>query len=307
MLSSGLHLPRGAAEILRTARSRVAGRAESQDRGGQPWYRIEAKADTAELYIFDEISIWGVTAADFVRDLTALDVSSLVLHLNSPGGWVDDGIAIHNALRDHRADVEVRVDGLAASIASVIAMAGDRVVMNRHSMLMIHDAAVVLDVLGNFNAAQLEQIEREVVQLREAMDRTSDVIAGVYTARAGGTAAEWRARMRAETWYTADEAVSAGLADEAVATSAGSNSTNKFDLSIFQHPPAHLLPNQAPAPGEVTKRIAERALRDAGLSRAAAMAVLAGGWDEATGDARDARALEDLPEFIRSLSGRSVA
>lgn len=156
----------------------------------------------AEVWIYDEIGFWGVTASDFAQDIAALDVEEITLRLNSPGGDVYDGIAIMNALMDHKAKVTVKIDALAASIASVIAMAGDEVVMGPHSEFMIHDAST----LGYGDAAAL----REVADM---LDRVSNNIAEVYAERAGGDSADWREKMLAETWFTAAEAVEAGLAD----------------------------------------------------------------------------------------------
>ena len=104
------------------------------------WYRITAEATAedaptrAKVNIYDAIGgWWGVSASMFVQQLDALDVDELEVHINSPGGAVWDGIAIMNALRQHRARVTVIVDGLAASAASVVAMAGDEVVMGNGS------------------------------------------------------------------------------------------------------------------------------------------------------------------------------
>src|SRR5690242_14058447 len=114
---------------------------ESEHSEPREWYRIQNKAkSTARVDLFDAISWWGVSAQDFVRDLNDLDVDNIDLHINSPGGNVYDGIAIYNALKDHKATVNVTVDGIAASIASVIAMVGETVTMNTYSELMIHDA-----------------------------------------------------------------------------------------------------------------------------------------------------------------------
>jgi len=113
-----------------------------------------------------------------------------------------EGVAIANVLRQHPADVTVWVDGLAASAGSVIAMAGDEIVMGIGAQLMIHDAWG--RALGPAD---------EMRQAAAMLDSTSDAIAATYAARAGGTTAEWRAVMVAETWYTAEEAVAAGLAD----------------------------------------------------------------------------------------------
>ena len=173
--------------------------------GRNDWYRIEnnAGSDVATVYVFDEIGYFGVTASDFIRDLSAITATSVDLHLSSPGGCVFDGFAIFEALRTHRARVTVHIDSLAASIASVIAMAGDKIIIGKFSEVMIHDASTV--AIGN--AAELREVA-------EHLDRESDRIAAVYAERAGGTVKQWRARMLAETWFSATEAVEAGLADE---------------------------------------------------------------------------------------------
>jgi ATP-dependent protease ClpP protease subunit len=167
------------------------------------WYRITATADDrTEVFIYDAISEWGVNAGDFVRDLRAITTPSIDLHLNSPGGLVFDGIAIFTALRNHPATVTSYVDGIAASAASFVAMAGDDIVMEKPAKMMIHDAQGV--TIGG------PQAHREMLDL---LDELSDTIAEVYADRAGGTVADWRAAMRRETWYSAAQAVKAGLAD----------------------------------------------------------------------------------------------
>lgn len=171
--------------------------------GRRDWYRLTNLADgSVDLYVYDEIGFFGVTANDLVNQLRDLDTDRITVRLNSPGGEIFDGIAIYNALRSHQAKITVQVDSLAASIASVIAMAGDEVVMGPFSQMMIHDGLGM--VMGN--AADM----REMADL---LDRQSDNIAAIYQARAGGQARSWRAKMRAETWYSAQEAVDAGLAD----------------------------------------------------------------------------------------------
>ncbi|SDU42498.1 ATP-dependent protease ClpP, protease subunit [Jiangella alkaliphila] len=223
---------------LKTTRPLAALRAGRND-----WYRIStrADADVAVVDIYDEIGYFGITAQSFVRDLRAINAAEIELHLNTPGGDTWDGIAIYNGLRDHPASVTVIVDGLAASAGSFIAQAGDRVVMNRSSEMMIHDAWGFC--IGN--AADMT----EMVAL---LDRISGDVAGIYADRAGGTADEWRAAMKAETWYTADEAVAAGLADEVNGAGDG-DAKNSFDLSIYSYAgragaPAPVIPTSAPAP-----------------------------------------------------------
>ena len=124
------------------------------------------------------------------------------MHVNSGGGDVFDGLAIGEAIRSHKGPVAIHVDGIAASIASVIVQAAQQRVMAPGSMMMIHDA--LGGVAGN---------AAEVAKFADTLDKVSDNIAAVYASRAGGTPAMWRGQMKAETWYTADEAVTAGLAD----------------------------------------------------------------------------------------------
>lgn len=191
--------------------------------GRNDWYRIENRAaDVAQVYLFDEIGWFGVTAADFVDDLREVTAGRIELHINSPGGDVFDGVAIYNALLDHAAAVDVVVDSLAASAASFIAQAGDTVAMNRGAQMMIHDAWGLS--IGNAS---------DMRELADLLDRQSDNIAAIYADRAGGTVAQWRDLMRDETWFNADEAVDAGLADEVRGRAAQSD--NSFDLSVFTH------------------------------------------------------------------------
>lgn len=181
--------------------------------GAPNWYRIDNSAvaangeRSAEIFIYDEIgaSWWGggVSADDFVRELATLNVDRIDLRLNTPGGDAFDGIAIYNALRVHRAQVHVYVDALAASAGSIIAMAGDTVTMRRASRMMIHDASG----LAVGNAADMRSFA-------DLLDALSDDIAATYVARAGGSVADWRTRMLAETWFSAEEAVKAKLADD---------------------------------------------------------------------------------------------
>ena len=196
---------------------------------GADWCRVEAKAPTAEqaetvaeVHIYDEIGYWGTSAKDFAQQLAELDVDRIQLRINSPGGNAWDGVAIMNTLRRHRARVEVTVDGIAASATSLIAMAGDHIVMNRSSQMMIHDTSG----MAWGNAATM----RETADL---LDKLSDSYADAYAKRAGGTRGQWRDVMRAETWYTAEEAVLAGLADEW--DGSADSAAAAFDLSRYTY------------------------------------------------------------------------
>lgn len=201
---------------------------------GQQWYRIEnASPDVAEVYIYDEIGYWGVTAGEFVRELGEID-TPINLHLNSPGGDVFQGMAIYNALANHPHDVNCFIEALAASIATVIAMGCKNITIAPHARMMIHEAYT-------FAAGNAEDMRRTA----DRLDSTSDNIASIYAERADGDTATWRGRMRAETWYTDEEAVAAGLADAIGRSNDATEESDRarfaarqaagFDLSIFRH------------------------------------------------------------------------
>ncbi len=169
------------------------------------WYSIKAKADqkTAEISIYDEIGYWGVTAKQFIGDLKALDATTIKLAINSPGGAVFDALAIYNALRQHPAAVEVTIMGVAASAASVIAMAGDTIVMPENAFMMIHNPLN----LAYGNADDLRE-------MADVLDKIGASLIGIYAKRTGLPEDEIKALLDAETWLNAEEAVTKGFADE---------------------------------------------------------------------------------------------
>lgn len=203
-------MPGKAATLMASQRERAEKQREQLGIEARSWYRITnaTDSDEAEVMLYDEIGgWWGRTADDLIAELRDITAPRMRVRINSPGGSVFEGIAIANALRAHPASVTVQVDSLAASIASVIAMAGDRIEMAPNSMLMIHDASGLC--LGDAN---------DMEEMAELLDLISDNIADAYAARAGGTREQWRERMKAETWYLPDDAVENGLADEAITT-----------------------------------------------------------------------------------------
>ncbi|MBP2208172.1 ATP-dependent protease ClpP protease subunit [Rhodococcus percolatus] len=214
------------------------------------WCRINAQAGAAtEIMIYDVIgSYWMETDAQSIANqIKDLDTDEIVVRLNSPGGDAFDGIAIMNALRAHSATVTVRIDGLAASAASVIAMAGDEIVMGEGSQMMIHEAWL-------YTSGSADYLRSEA----DRLDKMTDSITSLYARRAGGEFDEWRALVAAETWFTAEEAVAAGLADK-VGTSAPDSGapTAAFNLSHFRfagrdHAPAPRIPSAEAV--EVTNR-----------------------------------------------------
>jgi ATP-dependent protease ClpP protease subunit len=168
----------------------------------RPRARVENVGTTAQVWLYEEIGGFGIWAADLVPALAQLQADQIEVHLNSPGGDYFDGVAIANGLANHPANVVVHVDGLAASAASVIAMAGDEIIMHPGSQMMIHDA-----ITGTYgNAGEHKRTEA-------LLDKVSADIAALYASRAGGDAGTWRTQMLAETWLSAEEAVTSGLAN----------------------------------------------------------------------------------------------
>lgn len=196
------HLPSNLASLRAAWRA-----AENVAERAAPCFRISAvDSGKPKLYVFGVIGGWDLDAAEFVQAVHALDAAEVDLHINSPGGFVYDTLAMFEALTAHDAVVDVHIDGLAASAASVIAMAGDSVEIAKGGRVMIHDAQGI----GIGSPADMREYA-------DMLDAVSDDIAGYYADRAGGEPATWRAAMSAETWYSASQAVDAGLADTVAA------------------------------------------------------------------------------------------
>jgi ATP-dependent Clp protease, protease subunit len=198
------------------------------------WFDFRAQAKGAEIVIYDEIGAFGIPAKAFLDELKALGpIAELTIRINSPGGSVFDGVAIYNALKRHDAAITVWIDGIAASIASMIAMAGDEVVMPENAMLVLHDpSGLVAGTASDMRA------------MAEALDRMKAGMVAAYRDKSGRDDAEIEELMRDETWFSAEEAVALGLADrveQPVAMAA------HFDLSRFRNPPPQLVAKTANA------------------------------------------------------------
>ena len=192
------------------------------------WYAIRARGTGAEVAIYDEIGAYGVSAKGFLAELGALpDGTPVDLRLNSPGGSVFDAVAIYNALKRHEGTVTVWIDGIAASAASYIAMAGDEVVMPENAFLMIHDpSGLAMGTAGDMRA------------MAEALDKIAGSLVRGYATKSGKSNDEIAALMAAETWFDAADAVAAGFADrlaEPVRMAA------RFDICRFRNAPPDLV------------------------------------------------------------------
>lgn len=238
-----------------------------------PDVRAADSDDDRSISVYDVIGTdwWtgeGVTAKRVAAALRNMGAGPVTVNVNSPGGDMFEGLAIYNLLREHKGDVTVKVLGLAASSASIIAMAGDTIQIARAGFLMIHNGWVV--VAGN----RLEL--REIADWMEPFDKA---MSDIYSARTGIDAPDIQKMMDSETWVGGADAVDQGFADELLA----SDQVGSGDTKANAH---------------VMRRV-EAAFRAAGLPRSASQRLLnefkSSLSDSAGSGARDAtgRSLSD--------------
>lgn len=247
------------------------------------WYRFSNQADdptVAELFVFDDIgkSYWDdntVTAKQFLADLKALGagVTKVVVRINSLGGDVFDAVAIANALRGEKAKgrtIDTVNEGIAASAASIVLMAGDTIRMADNALVMVHDPWTI--AIGN---------SREMRKVAESLDVIRDQIVNTYKWHSSLSDEELRNLMAAETWMDADQAIANGFATEKITTQAAAASLNRRAFARVHVPDQYrdrvaalVVPETtAPASAEALEVIA--AVEAAGLSTAFARALVA--------------------------------
>lgn len=191
------------------------------------------------VYVNGELVLYGFVGDSYWREgFTSMEVlqaladhgtnKDLTVRLNSGGGYAFEGMAIYNALHAHKGEVTVKIDAIAASAASVIALAGDKIVMRAGSELMIHDPSG-----ATFGTAADHD------KTASALNKLADQMGALYAARSGKPAEDVRQIMKDETWFSADEAVEAGFADEA--EEAKAKQATAFDYRIYSKAPERLV------------------------------------------------------------------
>ncbi|RYF75071.1 MAG: Clp protease ClpP [Comamonadaceae bacterium] len=209
-----------------------------------------AKDDSAEVEIFlydqivsseEEAEWWGGVAPEsFVRAIYGLDKNATIhLRVNCPGGSVFAARAMEQALRDHKGKVVVHIDGLAASAATFIAMAGDEVVMAKGALFMIHKAWT--GMWGN-----AEDLRKEA----DLLDKIDGTLTDTYAEKTGKSVEDIAAWMAAETWFTSQEALDAGFADS-IAESAPKAQAGAWNLSAYENAPTATSPEPVATPEPV--------------------------------------------------------
>lgn len=239
------------------------------------WFEMIDKQERAEIWIYEQIGEdwWtgeGITSKGFQKELSAIKAKQIDLHINSPGGNVFDGLTIYNLLKQHPATITTYIDGLAASIASVIALAGDNVTMAENALWMMHNPSGM--VMGT---------SQDMRSMADVLDKVRGSIAAAYVGKSGKEEGEIYSLMDSETWMTAWEAKSAGLVDE-IGSEMDLAACAKFIPVMnkvgFRHIP-ETFTSSMPTP-----RNLERALRDAGCSSKLARVILAKGFPESLRD-----------------------
>jgi ATP-dependent Clp protease, protease subunit len=226
--------------------NRIGGKIQNTDSRGRYGFKAKASAKEAEIWIYEEIGDdWygGISAAQFVKDLKALgDLEKITLRINSPGGNVFDGIAIYNVLKQHKAKVVTYIDGYAASIASVVAMAGDEIYMAQNGIMMIHNAWAL--VVGN-----AENLRKNASEL----DKIDEAILSTYMTRVKKEKETICQMMADETWMSADECLEMGFIDSITDPM---EMAACFDLQRFRYRNIPKPANQVAADQERKNRLA---------------------------------------------------
>jgi len=188
----------------------------------EKWYNIQNKAGkSTDVYIFDEIGMWGVTAQNFISDIKDLKDTPINLRINSLGGDVFDGLAIYNVIKKRTAKTTVYIEGIAASIATIIALGADEVVMSENSLFMIHNAS---------GGAMGES--KDLQKTAEVLNKITRQLAEVYESKTGLSQETIQDMMDEETWLNAQEAFELGFIDtisDAIKIAA------KYDVSKFKN------------------------------------------------------------------------
>jgi len=255
------------------------------------WYKIEnVSEDEAEVFISSYIG-WPFNDPDeFVKALSGMKHGKIVIRINSPGGDVFAAHQIFNAIRNHPSKPTTRIESLAASAASYIAVAGHEKQAYKNTMIMIHEP------MTGFVGNQYEM--REVANL---LEKISGTMVDMYADNTNVGKRELKAMLKAETWLTAKQAKEKGFIDTII--EAGSSAKAAFDLSMFANYPGE---SHAQAKtGEPTIRNIEALLRDAGgLSKDKAKALLARGWQAIGNTDNDSGDVESAETLLKKITGK---
>ena len=249
--------------------------------------------DVAEVFVYGDIGGWmdGIGADEFARELKSLKVTEITARINSGGGSVFEGQAIYNSLVNHPAKVNVVIDGIAASIASVIAMSGDNISITEGSHIMVHKPWSM--AVGDANSMRKEA---------DVLDSLESGIIDIYAARTGKSRDQLEKWVANETWFKGASAVDAGFADSVIPAKRKENFAKSNILNHYLHLPVDISENLCNTPHI---RDVERVLRDVeGFSQSQAKRIIAlmqQDYDYRDGDGQREAALK-LAEFLDKIT-----
>ncbi len=231
-------------------------------------FNVHAAGNATVIEFFDEVGSAGISEKAFSEKLKAAP-GDIILKINSPGGDVFEGIGIHNDLVAHTGNVRVEITGVAASAASIIAMAGDQIAIAENAAFMVHNSWAL--TIGDRN---------DHGDTEDLLGQIDQALAGTYAARSGLSVADCASMMDAETWLFGADAKAKGFADEILGAA---DVAARFDLSVYSRAPAGLS-HQAEGAVNLNSPVElEKLLRNVGLSRRQAKAVSFSGWSGLTG------------------------
>lgn len=223
------------------------------------YYALEKNGTSADLYIFGDITSWpwyekDKDAYSIVKDLQELDADEVNVHINSYGGEVAEGLAIYNTLKNSNIKVTTYCDGFACSVASVIFMAGDERIMNKASLLMIHNA-------WSYGVGNANELRKQA----DDLDKITQASINAYMSRISISETELKKKMDDESWITAEEALVDGFATSILETEENQVSQSAFQairdqlLTVPGIAPAQLTANNFSIDAEmIAKSVAER-------------------------------------------------
>jgi ATP-dependent Clp protease protease subunit len=239
---------------------------------------IDKASTEATIYLYGDIGGWfGIDHQDWIKEFSAITAEKIHLRVDSSGGDIFAARAMKTCIEQHKAKVIAHVDGLAASAASFMIMGANEIEIVDGGFLMVHKAMSMIDILGYFNEDDLEELCEDMQKEMQLHGKINEAIANDYAKKTKKKKEECLAWMEEETWFTAQEAMDAGLVDRIYE---GEPVEGSYDLSIYAKvPDAINSRNQAPS-----KRAIEKALRDAGLSNKQAKDILMKGYQKDTED-----------------------
>lgn len=240
---------------------------------------VTNKAKEATIYLYGDIGGWfGLDSEAWVKEFNNISADTIHVRIDSAGGDIFSARAMKTAIMQSSAKTVAHIDGLAASAASFLAMGADEIEIVDGGFLMIHNAMSLIDFLGYYNQADMENLVAELQKEIGLHEKINEAIANDYAKRTGQDTETVKGWMNDETWFSASEALENNFVNRVYD---GEPTNNKYELSIYANVPESFAGKIA----DQSKRTIEKALRDAGLTNREAKKILAEGFK--TDDIRD--------------------